>query len=253
MHRKIFKVKKQQRFVKPPSGDSLKETTRTLWHRQAKERLERNLESLSCYCRPGTEPEEDVARDGWADGLLRGISGSYKRGCWPSRELLREIENDVLVLALRTRKNPISPVWKAFEQVDKRMPKLRLKLRVENLIRRARDILSGESVLGKTLREAWAGNAQAQCSLRDMVLDTQKLAELLQADRQMVIQRCRAQPLVCWVIEIGHPMAKDLNNIVELFGTVEEMKAEQRREKARERVRRHRLGKKTSPKSVTPV
>ena len=110
---------------KPPSGDSPKETTRALWRSQTKERLERNLESLESYCKPGVIPD---------DGLF---AGSSELGYWPSRELLDEIARDVLLLAFLERKRPFLPVWKAFEQVDKRMKKLQLTSRVNDLIRRA--------------------------------------------------------------------------------------------------------------------
>ena len=217
------------------------------------ERLTHNLRNLSSYCRPGFISVDDVARDGLTVWTLDAFAGSYKLCWWPSRELLSEIDKDVLVLAFRERVRPILPIWKAFEQVDRRLTKLRLKLRVGNLISRARALLPSESELNKVVRRAIAGNAQTQCSLRDMVLDAQKLDELLRTDRRLVIQRCMAQPLVYWIYHIGHPMAKDLDYMVRRFSTAEEFKAWLRRENTRERVRRHRLRKKTSLKGVTPI
>jgi hypothetical protein len=212
--------------------------------RQAKERLARNLKNLSSYCSPESIPKDDVARDVWRVELLGRMFGSNKLGWWPSGKLLWEIEYDVVVLAWPQRAMFPSTIWKAFERVDRQFTKLRLKLRVGNLISRARDLLPGESELNKVVRLAIAGNAQAQCSLRDMVLDAQKLDELLRADRQMVILRCMAQPLAWWTIDIDHPMAKDLHWIVGFSPTVEEDKVRRRREKTRERVQRHRLAKK---------
>ena len=157
----------------------------------------------------------------------------------PKRELLAEIECDVLVLAgqhdrvLRKR----FPIWKAFLQVDKRAKRLRLKSRVNDLIRHARRLLSNESVLAKAVTKAKAGNAQAQCTLRDVVLDPQKLGELLLDDRLMVIQRCMSVPLVLWAIGLGHPMAKELGSLAECFETPEEYKAHEKRSKIRSRVR----------------
>jgi hypothetical protein len=236
----------------------------------AKERLARNLKHLSSYCRAGSVSSLgaglyrrlNIHRDRDAlDWILRSspdfdklgwCSDFDKLGWWPSTGLLREIQNDVLFLAERERVGLIFPTWKAFEQVDKRLTKLQLKKRVDNLIGRARDVLADESVLGKAVTRAKAGNAQDQCLLRDMVLDAQKLEELLQADRQMVIQRCMAQPLLCWAITIGHSMVKDLPYMAESFSTVEEFQASHRRARRRESVRRHRLGKKNLSKSVTP-
>lgn len=230
-----------------PAGKILskKETLieKEMLRKQAKDRLKHNLESLASYCRAGARPEQDVGRRNWGAQVLQ-VFVHRGSACWPSRELLCEIEDDVLVLAKLERVKPILPVWKAFEQMDKRTPKLRLKMRMDNLIGRALDMLAGESELGKAVREAMAGTAQAQCRLRDMILDPDKLAELLRDDRRIVIQRCRAQPLVEWLIEIMHPQSKDFNNIVELLPTVKELKAMHTRERTRERLRRHRLGKK---------
>ena len=218
------------------------------------ERLKRNLEKLSSYCKPGfISSVDDVAKDGLTVWTLDAFADSYELCWWPSRELLCEIEKDVSFLALSERVRRILPVWKAFEQVDRRWTKLRLKLRVGNLIKHARDLLRDESELTKIVRLAIAGKLQGQCSLRDMVLDPQKLDALLKADRRMVIERCMAQPLVFWISHTGHPMAKDLDYQVSGFWTNENFKAWQRRDKTRERVRRHRLNKKTSSKSVTPV
>ncbi len=215
---------------------------------QAKERLTRNLSHLPLYCKCGKLPPGYYAGcEGWR--LSRSLADCHKLGCWPSRELLAEIENDVLVLAERERE--IFPVSKAFELVNKRMKKLQLKSCVNDLIRRAQRLLSAESELNKVVRLAIAGKAQAQCSLADTIVKPEKLAKLLQADRQMVRQRDMAEPLVHWTIDIGHPFANDWGYIVKLHPTVEEFKDWQRLTKRRESVRRHRSGKKISSKSVS--
>jgi hypothetical protein len=186
---------------------------------RAKKRLARNLIHLGSYCSPGG---------------------------WPAREFLAEIQHDVLVLA--ARKRPIRPVWKAFEQVDQHEKRLRLKSHINDLIRRARNLLSGKSQLAKTVREAKTkGNAEAQCLLRRWAADPQKFAELLGADRLWVIQWCNAQDLVRWTLSIRHPNAKDLHWIAKFLPTVEES----RRQKRRESVRRSRSRKKISSDSVT--
>jgi hypothetical protein len=174
------------------------------------ERLERNLENLSFYCSPGFMPPRDgVAINNLVAHIMRGVSGSRELGYWPSHELLQQIQDDVTVLAERGRVRQIYPVWKAFEQVDRRLTKLRLKLRVGNLISRARAMLPAESELNKVVRLAIAGDIQARCSLGDMIMKTEKLAELLQADQQMERQRCWAKPVAEWTVRIEHPMAKD--------------------------------------------
>jgi hypothetical protein len=220
---------------------------------QAKERLARNLENLTNYCRRGFRPlDDDAWRDDFGDHwrLRRSAAAIVKFGCWPTRELLAEIERDVLVLAERER--GIFPVWKAFELVNKRMKKLQLKSCVNDLIRAAQRLLPAESELNKVVRLARAGKAQAQCSYQKKVLlDPQKHAELLQAHDEMVRQRDMAEPLVHWTINIGHPMAGDWGYIVKLHPTVEEFKDWRRLTKRRESVRRHRSGKKISSKSVS--
>ena len=179
--------------------------------------------------------------------LLRGIFGSDELGFWPSYELLGEIEDDVTVLAERGRIRQIHPVWKAFEQLDKRLTKLRLKLRVDNLIGRARDVLAKlprESELNKVVRLAIAGDIQARCSLGDMVMKTEKLGELLQADRQMESRRFMAQPVAKWTVCLGHPMAKDFVCIAGFDPPGQDTRDFQRRILQWDRVRRHRLAKK---------
>ena len=230
---------------------------------QAKERLERNLEVLQFYCSPGFDFASAMSADPGGvpqrfvtSSILPGIVGSDELGYWPSYELLREIEDDVTVLAERGRVSQIFPRWKAFEQLDRRLTKLRLKLRVDNLIGRARAVLAKlprESELNEVVGLAIAGNAQAQCSLRDMIMKTETLAELLQADRQMERQRFMAQPVAKWTVHLGHPMAKDFVCIAGFDPPGQDTRDFHRRILQWDRVRRHRLAKKTSLKSVTPI
>jgi hypothetical protein len=184
--------------------------------RQAKERLERNLSELFFYCRPAP---------------------CY----WPSAELLREIDDDVFVLANQCQVRVIFPLWKTFCRLDKRVKKLRLKSGVDNLIARASKLIPGDSELSKIVRLAKAGNAKDLCAYRDMVLDPQKLGELVEDDRQMAVQLFKAWPLVLWAYTMAHPMGKDLRWIVEDLPTPEEMKVQRRRYLTLQRVRRHRL------------
>ena len=170
-----------------------------------------------------------------------------RRVLWPSRELLREIDDDVIVLAVAGRKKPILPLWKAYEQVDRRMRKLRLKSRLNDLIRRAGERVAGESELDRAARELEAGNARGQCLVRDILGGTRSLRELLDDDRQRTLQKAKSYPLVEWLIVNGHPMAKDFGPVVEHFvidaAVVKERKLLERREKQRARTRRHRRKK----------
>ena len=172
----------------------------------AKERLERNLKSLVSYCQ---RPADRLAK---IDEEAKDPIGEWlekRRVLWPSRELLQEIPDDVIVLAVAGRKKPILPVWKAYEQVDRRMRKLRLKSRLNDLIRRARDRVAGESELGRAARELEEGNALGQCLVRDILAGTRSLSELLDDDRQTILQKAKSYPLVEWLSVNGHPMAKD--------------------------------------------
>lgn len=181
--------------------------------------------------------------------MLRGLSGSHEAGYWPSYELLREIHDDVRELAEQGRVRQIFPIWKAFLQVDRRLKKLRLKLHVEGLITRARAMLPpAESEADKVVRLLKAGNAQAQCSLRDMATKPQKLDKLLQEDRQVEIQWRMALPLAEWIVGIGHPMAKDFVYIAGFDPPDREFR---RRIFQSARVRRHR-SKKHLQKALQP-
>src|SRR5262245_6659224 len=214
--------------------------------KQARERLERNLESLAFYCKP---PAKVVKFDEKADDPIGDWAEKLRQVRWPSRELLREIDDDVIVLAMRGRVKPILPVWKAFEQVDKRIKKLRLKARVDDLIHRACARLGGESVLERAAWALKAGKADAQCLVRDIMLGNQDLGELLDDYRYRLLQKVKSYPLAEWAMVNGHPLAKDFGPVVEFFvvddEAIRKQKIRQWRDKTRERVQRHRLGKKT--------
>ena len=243
--------------------------------RQTKERLERNLAKLESYCRPVPVPVEDIIavakdvipvndpeRDSVVARIRHGLLSDGDLCYWPTTELLCEMNDDAIVLADQWRVRLIFPFWETFCRLDKQVKKLRLKKCVDDLIGRARNLLPGESELSKVLRLGIEGNAQDQCAYRDIVLDQQKLAELIRDDRQIVVEQHMAFPLVFWACTLGHPFAKDLGRFGKFFPTNEEIKARQRREKTRVRVllhrRRHRLAqtnpdklKKNRRKSVT--
>jgi hypothetical protein len=93
-----------------------------------KKRLEHNLLALASYCRPVDKVPIDVPDD---VDLQPDDPLSNCIVLWPSRDLLLQVQDDALVLALLERKPPIIPVWRAFEQVNKRAPTLRLVRRVK--------------------------------------------------------------------------------------------------------------------------
>jgi len=207
----------------------------------AKQRLLRNLKSLEAYCQPPVDGQAEI--DAEAEDPI-GEWLEKRRVLWPSNELLRQIDDDVIELAIAGRKKPILPISKAFEQVDRRMRKFRLKSRLNDLIRRARDRVTGESELAKAAWELEAGNAGAQCFVRDILCGTRSLRRLLEDDQWRTAQKAKSYPLWEWLIVNGHPMAKDFGPVAEHFvidaGVVKERKLLEQREKGRARTRRHR-------------
>src|SRR5262245_11274224 len=230
------------------SRDGLEGTPRALWRRQAKERLQHNLLALASYCQAVDEAPIDAPDDD--DVLLDPpdpLSNRIVR--WPSRSLLLQVEHDVLVLALLEHKRPIIPVWRAFEQVNERAPMLRIVRRINDLISRAIERLNEahDSELSKAARDAKAGSAQSQCLLRDLMMGRRDLGEMLNADRQVMARRMMARPLVRWAINVGHPMAKAFDDfLVEISNEARrELALLRKRDNGHERVRRHRLRKKS--------
>jgi len=214
--------------------------------RSAKARLLCHLDRLRGYCQP---VENQKTNDEKAEEPL------WQRHVrWPGREFLHDIERNTLVLAKHERARQIVPAWKAFKIVDKRVPGLRLVQQVDNLTKRAMDRLkdAGESELAKS---AWdADDVATQCLLRDLLLQKKNLAELVSEYRRCIRQRVEAWPLVEWLIEISHPTVRDFDDRTRFIydgfqEAVEELKVTRRRAKQRERVRRHRLRKKTTSKN----
>ena len=168
---------------------------------------------------------------------------------WPPQWLLKEITNDVHVLYRLERVKRASPVWEAFEHVDKRKKKLQLKLRLNDVIHRALAICPRQSELDKTVLDSMRGDAQAQRSLRNMVLNAENPAEFFWQYRELLEQLCRARPFIHWLVEIRHPMAEDFWGKVP---SVEWVKTYDRlsrnRDAGRRRSRRWRAAKKNSSK-----
>src|SRR6266542_5123351 len=216
----------------------------------AKERLERNLKSLEYYCQRPVDWLAEV--DDGAENPI-GEWLDKRRVLWPSHELLWEINDDVIVLA--GRKKRILPGWKAYEQVDRRIRKLRLKSSLNDLIRRALNMIAGESELAKAARELEAGSARAQCLVRDIFEGTRSLRQLLDEDRKRMEWKAKCYPLVEWLMVIGHPKGKEFGPVVDHYAVddaaVKEWKLLEHREKQRARTRRYRAQKKPLKRRYT--
>src|SRR5262249_35885071 len=96
----------------------------------AKERLIADLGRLALYCQPA-DPNPKSATD--VDEAMKQFTW------WPQRELLEQIEDGVLTIALTQRKYPARRIWKNFELVNKRNRKLHLLDHVNDLVSRARE------------------------------------------------------------------------------------------------------------------
>jgi hypothetical protein len=191
-----------------------------------KERLQSDLETLARYCQ---SPEK------------------AKQTLWPDGKLLQSIEHDVTLLNGKERKRPL--LWKTFRRLGRRMPKLLLALRVENLVKRAWERLEeNESALSKLARQdresvrkflsdvellkrdssnAKAIDWQQHESVLKGVSPNQKpeigdplaskkticytrTLELLLDDYQREALRKQFRPLLEWLARIEHPKAKNL-------------------------------------------
>jgi hypothetical protein len=191
-----------------------------------KERLRSDLETLANYCQP---PEK------------------AKQTLWPDGKLLQSIENGVTLLIGEERKRPL--LWKTFRRLGKRMPKLLLVLRVDNLVKRARERLEeSESALSKLARQdredvrKFLGdierlkrdlsNAKARdwqqyetvlkgvsrnqkSELGDSLASQKAICyvhalELVVDDYQREPLRKQSRPLLEWLARIEHPKAKNL-------------------------------------------
>jgi hypothetical protein len=79
------------------------------------------------------------------------------------------MEEVMLLIATKRKKRP-SPAWKAFQLLDRRMPKLLLVKRVDNLVKRARDRLeeAAQHPLSKLQQQAECGDEHTRKLLRDI-------------------------------------------------------------------------------------
>jgi hypothetical protein len=264
-------------------------TSRQFVGQRTKKELSSILERLALYCQE-PNPQAKGATD-----LVKAIKQFTS---WPTSDLLKSLEFNVTCLASFEREKPPLPFWRAFQLVDKRMPSLRLVLRVNNLVKRVKDRLTeaGRSALEELL---WEDGKDAQNLLQDIARVRENLSAaktidwahyehvLLRVSRGSSVElacgkntaspeaRCYAralelivdhdndkrerlrresEPLVRWLAEIGHPMAKDLEafNHRAVFAVedhrrlVDLIKTRQKREAAQKRDRRYRARKKNS-------
>jgi hypothetical protein len=129
--------------------------------------------------------------------------GKSANTLWPSRELLQSLEESVVHLIATQRKKPPSPAWKAFELLDRRMPSLRLVLRVDNLAKHALERFEqiGESPLDNLARQ---NREDAQNLLRDIErlrttgLSSARVTDWAQHEKRLAkFSRTRTVELAC--------------------------------------------------------
>jgi hypothetical protein len=106
----------------------------------------------------------------WLSDCCKPVDSKWRLIRWPTGDILRDLEERVIFLLATERKKRPSPSWKAFELLDKRMPSLRLVLRVNNLFKRAYERLAkaGESPMSKLSRQGDAGDQGAERLVNDL-------------------------------------------------------------------------------------
>ena len=119
-------------------------------------------------------------------------NSKWTRIRWPRGDDLRDLEERVIFLIARERRKRPSPSWKAFALLDKRMPSLRLVLRVNNLFKRAYERLAeaGEAPMSKLVRQGEAGDQAAEKLVDDLyrikdALGTAKRIDWTQHERAL--------------------------------------------------------------------
>jgi hypothetical protein len=133
----------------------------TMNRKLAKERLFLRLNRLARFCKAQDTP--------WPGTI------------WPDQVFLLSLEDEVVFLITTERKKRPSPAWKAFQLLNTRMPSLQLVLRINNLVKRARDRLeeAAQRPLSKLEQQAECGDDNAQKLLRDIaaIRDCQGVAK----------------------------------------------------------------------------
>jgi RNA polymerase sigma-70 factor, ECF subfamily len=126
----------------------------------AKRRLIDILERLALYCQ---------APDPQAKGSTDLHEAMKQFTWWPQNDLLKQLENSALTLAMTERKNPSRRIWKAFELVDTRMPTLHLLKHINELVERARERFTEANFSDlEALSWEWREDKDARNLLRDI-------------------------------------------------------------------------------------
>lgn len=126
--------------------------------KHAKKRLAADLASLAFYCQP-------------ADAKAKGATDLHQAikqfTYWPQEELLGQLEDSVLTVALTERKFPDRRIWKNFQLIHRRMPGLRLVEHINEIVERARERFT-ESGSSKLEELSWKEDEGTRKLLRDI-------------------------------------------------------------------------------------
>jgi hypothetical protein len=175
---------------------------------------------------------------------------------WPPDSVLGQIDQYIALLIELEGKKPRWVGWKSFERLNKRRPSLRLVPRINSLVRRAietRKARCGESVLEKAVRRP--DTLETEILLRDFVGGRVAFVKLVKDHDNRVVERVESWPLVDWLCRIDHPDAHRLIlhglEPIRLVGAVARFlhseKVSRKRLKNRERQKRYRQRKNSSP------
>jgi len=126
--------------------------------KHAKKRVAADLASLAFYCQPA-DPKAKGATD------LHQAMKQFTY--WPQEELLGRLEDSVLTLALTERKFPDRRIWKNFQLIHRRMPRLRLVEHINEIVERAKERFT-ESGWSKLEELSWKEDEGARKLLRDI-------------------------------------------------------------------------------------
>src|SRR5260370_31883824 len=118
---------------------------RAAFERLAKQDLHYALSMLVNQCKP---PRPALAV---TDALHRAM---MQMTFWPAADLLAALDSSIGRLAMLNREKVPTPLWRAFDLVNRRWPGVQLIRRLDALVSRARKLLeeAGESALTSVRR-----------------------------------------------------------------------------------------------------
>jgi hypothetical protein len=179
---------------------------------------------------------------------------------WPQMPLLVTIRDAVFALAHQFRKKTPSPPWKAFLLVDKHYRELRLVQKINDLWNRAMEAMAKvheKDDLEKAAR--FPDATETEMLFRDLQLDKDKFARLLDEHDRRVKERVLAYHWVEWTLLMGYPNHISVlpsGETITAFQMIRILDAYPRQlEKNRERQKRHRQRKNSLPEKryTTPL